>query len=253
MFSRIVPAIGRTTSSSSDLSEDRIASLVQQNLDEYKLSELKKKEAKLIAKLRLAREQITEINSFWEPGRGSSLTRDKKGRTSSSLTSLNKHDPLIHQTSSESNLLVVSSISCTSINSEIHSEDHLHSPESHQNQGLLMLDEINEQDARMREKNIIEFETLRQEEEETLEELVTRLQHKVVAAYGNEGTETLQRRVAWGFIRACSDPSVRCYVVEQGWTKSLAETLTPAELLELALAVLLLVFYFTSLLVYFLV
>jgi hypothetical protein len=101
-----------------------------------------------------------------------------------------------------------------------------------------MLDEINEQDARIWERNIIEFETMRQEEDESLEEFVTRLQHKVVAAYGNEGTETLQRRVAWGFIRGCGDPSVRCHVVGQGWTKSHSETLTPDEILNLALAVL---------------
>lgn len=229
MFSRFV---NRNISVSSDLSEDRIAAIVQQNLDEYRLSELKKREAKLTSKLTRTREQITELSTHWEPGRGCSLGREKMGRSNSSLTSLHKnpHDSILHSASSESNL--ISAVSCTSINSE---NEEPRSPE--QNQGLLMLDEINEQDARIWERNIIEFETMRQEVEESVEEYVTRLQHKVVAAYGNEGRETLQRRVAWGFIRGCADPSVRCHVIEQGWTKSHSETLSPEEILNLALAV----------------
>ena len=236
MFSKIVPTLGRNTSTSSDLGEDRIAALIQQHLDEYRLSELKKREAKLTVKLQRVREQISEQSSLWEPGRGGSLGRDSKSRTSASLTSLNKNSPAdsgLHPACSESNLLVVSSVSCTSLNSMV--EDRPCSPD---HRGLLMSDEINEQDARMRERNIIEFETMRQEEEESLAELVTRLQHKVVAAYGDEGTETLQRRVAWGLIRSCRDANVRCHVVQEGWTKSLSETLSPDELLQLALGVL---------------
>lgn len=239
MFSRLVPTLGRNVSISSDVSDDRISAIVQQNLDEYKLSELKKREGKLVAKLLQTREQITEITTLWEPGRGASLGREKKGRSSSSLTSLSKNSQ-DGQSSSESNLMVVSSISCTSISSDIGLEEAAQSPEPVQNQGILLPDEINEQDAKIWEKNIIEFETMSQEEEEGLEEFVTRLQHKVVAAYGNEGTETLQRRVAWAFIRGCRDPNVRCHVVSEGWTKSHSETLTPGELLDLALAVLLL-------------
>ena len=240
MFSRLVPTLGRNVSISSDVSEERISAIVQQNIDEYKLSELKKREGKLVAKLLQTREQITEITTLWEPGRGASLGREKKGRSSSSLTSLSKNSQ-DGQSSSESNLMVVSSISCTSISSDIGLEEAAQSPEPVQNQGILLPDEINEQDAKIWEKNIIEFETISQEEEEEgLEEFVTRLQHKVVAAYGNEGTETLQRRVAWAFIRGCRDPNVRCHVVSEGWTKSHSETLTPGELLDLALAVLLL-------------
>ena len=196
MFSASRPG-SRTTSTCSTSDESRIAAAVQQQIEEYRYQELKKREERLQGKLDLVREQLVD-------------------RYPASLLVNKQH-------------LMASSASLNSVLSA----DQPASEEDHQH-GFLALEDINEQEARTREKNIIEFETTRQGAEEGLAEFVERLQHCVVAAYGSEPTETLQRRVAWAFIRGLRDHNVRSFVVAAGWTKSNTETLSPRELLELA-------------------
>ena len=217
----------RTVSTGSDISDDRVSLLVAQQLEEYKYNQLKKKEAKLMAKLSKVREQLAEMYPEYR----------KSGRNtlpSSPCSSLQRR---LYMTSSDNNLdtsLLENSLVPTPSLSHISlSSDRLEQLMFSAGQDS----EINDQDASMREKNVIDFETMSQMEEESLTEWMTRLQHGVVGAYGDEERETLQRRVAWGFIRGCRDPNVRCWVVANGWNRNGTETLTPSELLALAISV----------------
>lgn len=240
MFSRFVSQPpGVSSEGSPDLDHDpRLPGLIQQHLTEYRVVELRKREVRLVEKLRDCRERLGELVPDGE-ARSSLLRSGRSGRAASSLTSLSEHQG---GTSSECNLLSTYSQSSLSLTSE--PPDPLAAPPApplalH---GTLDVSEINEQDARIREKHIIEFETLQQGETEGLGQFITQLQHRVVAAYGDEGTVVLEKRVAWAFIRGCRDPSVRCFLVSQGWTTSNTEALSPKDILELALRV----FYYLS-------
>ena len=102
----------------------------------------------------------------------------------------------------------------------------------------VLCDLVEDDAPKMKEKRIIQFEIMVQDEDETLEGFLSRLQHGVISAYGSENLEVLYRRVAWAFIRGMKDSVIRKFVVKEGWTKSESETLSPAELLELAYKVL---------------
>lgn len=234
----------------SDSSDDRLSALLAQHIEEYKYGELRKREGKLLAKLHLVKEQlagakprdynnISPCNSLPRSTQSSSLPRSTQSNSlprstlSSFIKMMSSSENSLSATSSEKNLTVTSSTSRLSLNS-----DRLDPVQQFCGNGVEIDSvEYNEEDASMRERNIIDFETMKQGEDEGLDGWMTRLQHGVVAAYGDEVTETLQRRVAWAFIRGSRDHNVRCWVVANGWNKAPCQTLTPAELLALAMAV----------------
>ena len=85
------------------------------------------------------------------------------------------------------------------------------------------------------ELNIIAFEELSQNANETLAHFMTRCQQKGYEAFGelNEPLGT-QQRIVWKFLSGVRDPQVRQAVIREKWMKSPTETKSFEEVLKIA-------------------